>query len=155
MIQLYLSFQLSCKTIMRPFQKDQQLDFLFCTFSNLLAREWGPTTLSKGGCKLFTKNLPNSNKPRGILKLQTSSLNQWAVLKLSHSLFFNHRDLFIQYWALLLMKKLSFVWITQTAPEKNRLDRFKITFLIRHYNDIVLYMVPPVKIGVRAAPQGV
>lgn len=26
------------------FQKDQQLDFLFCTFSNLLAREWGPTT---------------------------------------------------------------------------------------------------------------
>lgn len=50
--------------------------------------------------------------------------------------------------------------LTQTALEKqktkkNRLDRFKITFLIRHYNDIVLYMVPPVKIGVRAATQGV
>lgn len=37
----------------------------------------------------------------------------------------------------------------------NRHNRFKITFLIRHYNDIVLYMVPPVKIRARTAPQGV
>lgn len=45
-----------------------------------------------------------------------------------------------------------FTQTTFNLWKKHRHGRFKITFLIRHYNDTVLYMVPPVKIGVRAAP---
>lgn len=87
-----LHTQLLYKTIMWLccFKKDRQLDFLFSTFSNVLARELRPTTWSEGGCKLFMKNLPNSTKTLGNLKTADYfELN--AFLKLSHKQFYKKR----------------------------------------------------------------
>lgn len=49
------------------FSKARQLDFLFCAFFSLLARELMPTAESVVGCKLLMKNLPKrSIKPKGV-----------------------------------------------------------------------------------------
>lgn len=104
---------------------------------------------------------PIAINPRGILKLQTwlwTSEQSWnfPIVCIWTTAVCSYKTELCFLWTNFLFRWSEKVQITQTAPEKkNRLDRFKITFLIRHYNDIVLYMVPPVKIGVRAAPQGV
>lgn len=41
----------------------------------------------------------------------------------------------------------SLIWLLIPNKIKHRHKRVKITFLIRQYNDIVLYIVPPVKKG--------